>query len=317
MLIFEHSHPGRRASAQAPLQSAPADDIPQDLLRATAIGLPEVSELDVVRHYTQPVAEEFQHRHPVLPPGLVHHEVQPPGLQQPGHAAPVPGPPSPGGRRHRSGFPGQHAGTAIDAERSHRHGGSVHGAHGRRPRRVRRHGHDPRLSRRPGRHGAARDHRPGRRPRHQPGHRQHVRLHGARDPHRPPGQRGPGSLQGRRRPPDRRPDADQPLHPGRVRADHRRHPEDRARGGRPVLLRRRQPERHPGSGASRRHGLRRDPHEPAQDLLHPPRRRRARRRPGGRVGTAAALPAHPLRGGGAGLLPPGPRRPTAPNPSAA
>jgi glycine dehydrogenase subunit 2 len=59
MLIFEYSHPGRRASAQAPLQSAPADDIPQDLLRATAIGLPEVSELDVVRHYTSLSQKNF------------------------------------------------------------------------------------------------------------------------------------------------------------------------------------------------------------------------------------------------------------------
>jgi len=52
MLIFEHSRPGRQARAQAPLVSTAADDIPADLLRATPPGLPEVSEMDAVRHYT-------------------------------------------------------------------------------------------------------------------------------------------------------------------------------------------------------------------------------------------------------------------------
>ncbi|TCJ15339.1 glycine dehydrogenase subunit 2 [Parasulfuritortus cantonensis] len=52
MLIFEHSRAGRRAAAQAPRAVAAADDLPAELLRADAPGLPEVSELDVVRHYT-------------------------------------------------------------------------------------------------------------------------------------------------------------------------------------------------------------------------------------------------------------------------
>ncbi len=52
MLIFEHAQAGRRAHAQAPQAAAPADDLPADALRRIAPPLPEVSELDVVRHYT-------------------------------------------------------------------------------------------------------------------------------------------------------------------------------------------------------------------------------------------------------------------------
>ncbi len=52
MLIFEHAQPGRRAQAQAPAAAPAVDDIPVEFLRASAPALPEVSELDVVRHYT-------------------------------------------------------------------------------------------------------------------------------------------------------------------------------------------------------------------------------------------------------------------------
>jgi len=51
-LIFEHSRPGRRAAAQAPLRKADVE-LPDAFLRRTPLGLPEVSELDVVRHYTR------------------------------------------------------------------------------------------------------------------------------------------------------------------------------------------------------------------------------------------------------------------------
>ena len=50
MLIFEQSQPGRSADAQHPAASAVPSDIPQALLRTTPVGLPEVSELQVVRH---------------------------------------------------------------------------------------------------------------------------------------------------------------------------------------------------------------------------------------------------------------------------
>jgi len=51
-LIFEISSPHRRALAQAPLDIAKIDDIPPQYLRKDRALLPEVSELDAVRHYT-------------------------------------------------------------------------------------------------------------------------------------------------------------------------------------------------------------------------------------------------------------------------
>src|SRR5699024_11856007 len=53
MLIFEHSRPGRCAHAQAPTGGFDTGDIPAELLRADAPLLPEVSEMDAVRHYTR------------------------------------------------------------------------------------------------------------------------------------------------------------------------------------------------------------------------------------------------------------------------
>jgi glycine dehydrogenase subunit 2 len=52
MLIFERSRPGRRNPSQAPAGAGGAGEIPAALLRARAPLLPEVSELDAVRHYT-------------------------------------------------------------------------------------------------------------------------------------------------------------------------------------------------------------------------------------------------------------------------
>ena len=43
MLIFEQSHTGRRALAQAPESNADVADIPAEFLRNDAPGLPEVS----------------------------------------------------------------------------------------------------------------------------------------------------------------------------------------------------------------------------------------------------------------------------------
>jgi len=51
MLIFEQSKPGRTAAAQLPAAIA-NPDLPERYLRTTPVGLPEVSELQAVRHYT-------------------------------------------------------------------------------------------------------------------------------------------------------------------------------------------------------------------------------------------------------------------------
>jgi glycine dehydrogenase subunit 2 len=52
-LIFEHSREGRSAAAQAPRRPGGAIGIPESLRRRSAPGLPAVSELDAVRHYTR------------------------------------------------------------------------------------------------------------------------------------------------------------------------------------------------------------------------------------------------------------------------
>jgi len=56
MLIFEKSRPGRVSHVQVPMPEntgAVQDMIPAALQRKTPTGLPEASELDVVRHYTR------------------------------------------------------------------------------------------------------------------------------------------------------------------------------------------------------------------------------------------------------------------------
>ena len=59
MLIYEHSRPGRRGAPQAPTSKADLSDIPQNLLRQDRAALPEVSELQAVRHYTRLSKKNF------------------------------------------------------------------------------------------------------------------------------------------------------------------------------------------------------------------------------------------------------------------
>ncbi len=58
-LIFELSSPGRRAAAQAPVAEAAETAIPAEFLRQDTPGLPEVSEMQVVRHYTRLSQKNF------------------------------------------------------------------------------------------------------------------------------------------------------------------------------------------------------------------------------------------------------------------
>ena len=53
MLIFEHSKPGRVNTPQAPLFDQACEDIPAEFRRQQRSRLPEVSELQAVRHYTR------------------------------------------------------------------------------------------------------------------------------------------------------------------------------------------------------------------------------------------------------------------------
>ncbi|MCC5810012.1 MAG: aminomethyl-transferring glycine dehydrogenase subunit GcvPB [Ectothiorhodospiraceae bacterium] len=58
-LIFEQGRPGRRAAAQAPGDFPVGAGIPDRFLRAGPARLPEVSELQVVRHYTRLSQKNF------------------------------------------------------------------------------------------------------------------------------------------------------------------------------------------------------------------------------------------------------------------
>lgn len=59
MLIFEHSQPGRTNPSQAPHERAALDDLPANLRRAAPPLLPEVSEMQAVRHYTRLSQKNF------------------------------------------------------------------------------------------------------------------------------------------------------------------------------------------------------------------------------------------------------------------
>lgn len=59
MLIFEQSSAGRYAQAQSPRQMASLDDLPAGLLRQQVPKMPEVSEMQVVRHYTRLSQKNF------------------------------------------------------------------------------------------------------------------------------------------------------------------------------------------------------------------------------------------------------------------
>ncbi len=59
MLIFEKSRTGRRATAQAPLQQVDLEGMPAQFRRRQSASMPEVSEMQVVRHYTQLSQKNF------------------------------------------------------------------------------------------------------------------------------------------------------------------------------------------------------------------------------------------------------------------
>ena len=58
MLIYQHSTPGRKGAPQAPTERAELN-IPETMLRKRSAGLPEVSELQAVRHYTSLSQKNF------------------------------------------------------------------------------------------------------------------------------------------------------------------------------------------------------------------------------------------------------------------
>ncbi|MDH5649072.1 MAG: aminotransferase class V-fold PLP-dependent enzyme, partial [Gammaproteobacteria bacterium] len=59
MLIFEHSVKQRQNKAQAPHSDSDVSDIPEQFMRKQLPALPEVSEMQVVRHYTRLSQKNF------------------------------------------------------------------------------------------------------------------------------------------------------------------------------------------------------------------------------------------------------------------
>lgn len=59
MLIFDKSMPGRTATAQSPDAVDVSHLIPKQFQRVSRLGMPQASELDVVRHYTQLSQKNF------------------------------------------------------------------------------------------------------------------------------------------------------------------------------------------------------------------------------------------------------------------
>lgn len=59
MLIHEQSNPGRRATAQSPSAPVKLDGIPDYMIRKEPPALPEVSEMQTVRHYTRLSQKNF------------------------------------------------------------------------------------------------------------------------------------------------------------------------------------------------------------------------------------------------------------------
>ena len=59
MLIFEHSRTGRKGAPQSPRQKASVADIPASFLRKERAALPEVSEMQAVRHFTRLSQKNF------------------------------------------------------------------------------------------------------------------------------------------------------------------------------------------------------------------------------------------------------------------
>jgi len=59
MLIFEHSAKGRHTKIQSATGNVTPTDIPAEFLRSEAPGLPEVSEMQAVRHYTSLSQKNF------------------------------------------------------------------------------------------------------------------------------------------------------------------------------------------------------------------------------------------------------------------
>ena len=88
MLIFDQSSPGRSAGAQYETTDEELENLPEGLRRDSGIGLPAVSELQVVRHYTNLSKKNFSIDGEFYPLGSCTMKYNPRGAHR---AASIPG----------------------------------------------------------------------------------------------------------------------------------------------------------------------------------------------------------------------------------
>ena len=230
------------------------------------------------------------------PARLLHHEAQRGRRDGAGVAAGLRRDPPVRAGGAGAGLPLADRGPGALAGRDHRLRRGVAAAERRLPGRAGRAAGDPRVPR------GERAERPERLPdpavraRHQRRVGRDGRDAGGR--RRDPGQRRrrPGRPAGQDRDARaraRRADDHVPVHARGVRAGHRRDLRGRARRRRPGVRRRRQPQRAGRAGQAGHVRRRRLAPEPAQDVLHPARRRRPGHRAGGGPGAPGAVPAQP------------------------
>ncbi len=83
--IFNQSQPDRFATAQVSAQEVDVSDIPQELLRVTQPLLPEVSEMQTVRHYTCLSQQNYSIDTQFYPLGSCTMKYNPRGVQHMAH----------------------------------------------------------------------------------------------------------------------------------------------------------------------------------------------------------------------------------------
>ncbi len=224
--------------------------IPIEHARSEPAPLAEVSERDLVAHFTRLSHRQFSVDLGAYPLGSCTMKYNPkvcdavaalPGLAgvHPASAGVV-----------DPGVAGSDGRGGRDTVRDHRYGRRHPATGGRGVGRAHRTAAHASLARRPGGTPAQGDHS-RLRPRDQSGLGHPRRVRGGDGAERCPGLCGHGGAglgTGRG---CRRHHVDQPEHPRAVRRGHRRHRRRGAQGRWPPLLRRRQPQRHPGCGPAR------------------------------------------------------------------
>ena len=256
--------------------------------------LPELSEPDIVRHFTQLSRLNYSVDGGMYPLGSCTMKYNPASTSGP-HASPASRAPSARARRAGAGHAPADVGAGVDARRDRGHPRGQPPARGGRPRRAHGHPRHPRVPPRARRRRAGRGHRARLVARHEPRDgldgrfpRRH-RAFGRR------WRRGPRRAARGARPADGRGHADEPLHARPVRAPHRRAARRVACRGCARLHGRRQHERDPRPLPPRCRGLRRHALQPPQDVLDAARRRRAGRGPDRGRRAPRALPAGAAR----------------------